>query len=101
MPSLLEHYRGTERFQGLHDLLGILLRYGLLEDLWRGLNELLGLYQAEAEQVLDLLDNLGLGSVGECHQLDVEEGLLCCGRGGLLDLDGYWRRGAGGKATDG
>lgn len=98
---------GTKVLHGGDDLLGVLLWYGLLHHLGRALDKLLGVDQAEAEQVLDLLDDLGLGRGVELLELEVEERLLGGGGRSLLGLLGRSGGGGGtasrasGEAADG
>ena len=76
-PAPLLHLDGgAQLLQRRHDLLGLVLRYGVLHQLGCALHELLGVHQTQPQQVLDLLDDLGLRGRVELDQLDAEQGLL-------------------------
>ncbi len=97
--SLLHGDLGAELLHGGDDLLGILLGDVLLHHLGRALDKLLGLDQAEAEQALNLLDDLGLGGGVKLLQLEGEEGLLGGGRGSLVGFFGGGG-GSGGSSSE-
>lgn len=96
---------GAQLLQRRHDLLSLVLRYRVLHQLGRALHELLGVHQTQPQQVLDLLDDLGLRGRVELDQLHAEQGLLLGGWGLLLGLcgGGCWCGccGRGGEASDG
>lgn len=100
---LLHGDGGAKLLHGGDDLLGLVLGHVLLHQLRRALDELLAVHQAQTQQVLDLLDDLGLGTGLEGLELDVEDALLGgrrCGLLSLLDSGGSCCRG-GGEATNG
>lgn len=97
---LLHGDLGAELLHGGDDLLGVLLGHVLLHHLGRALDKLLGLDQAQAEHVLDLLDDLGLGGRVKLLQLEGEEGLLGGGRGSLLGFFGGSRGSASGSSSE-
>lgn len=101
--SLIHGDLGAELLHGGNDLLGVLLGHVLLHHLGRALNKLLGLDQAQAKQVLDLLDDLGLGASIKLLELEGEERLLGGGRGSLLGLfdNGGGTGGSGSEAANG
>ena len=68
-------------FELLLEVLGILLGHALLQSLRSGLDESLGLGQAQTGDLADSLDDLDLGSSVETGEDDVELGLLL-GSGG-------------------
>ena len=63
-------------FELLLEVLGILLGHALLQSLRSGLDESLGLGQAQTGDLADSLDDLDLGSSVETGEDDVELGLL-------------------------
>lgn len=97
IPRLLHDGLGTDGLERLDDLLGVLLGHGLLEDLGHRFDELLAVNQGEAEEGLDLLDDLGLGGGVNGLEFQVEEGLLLGGRSSLFLLSGS----SGGSSTAG
>lgn len=99
---LLHHHGSTNLLHGGNNLLSILLRHILLHHLGCALDELLAVDQAEAEQTLDLLDDLGLGCRLDALQLQGEEMLLSSSRRSFLGLlsGGRSSRGSG-EATNG
>ena len=66
----------TSLFELLLEVLGILLGHALLQSLRSGLDESLGLGQAQTGDLADSLDDLDLGSSVETGEDDVELGLL-------------------------
>ena len=94
MLPLLHDNLGTELLHCGNDLLGILLGYVLLHHLRRALDKLLAVDQAQTEQTLDLLNDLGLGGGVELLELQCEKGLLGGGRCSILGL--FSGRGGGG-----
>ena len=74
---LLQGNGGAQILKSLLELLGISLGETLLDNLWCTLDELLGLDQVNTgDDVLDLADQLGLGSSIKLLELDAELGLL-------------------------
>lgn len=101
--ALLHNNLSTKLLHSSNDLLSILLGNVLLHHLWCALDELLAVHQAEAEQALDLLDNLGLGGSVELLQLQGEQRLLGGGGGSVFWLfdDGSGSRSGSSEATNG
>lgn len=77
---------GTQCLHGLDNLLSVLLGDVLLHHLGCALDELLAVHQAQAQHVLDLLDDLGLEGGIESLELEGEESLLGGGGSSLLGL---------------
>ena len=73
--ELLQGNLCADAFELRLELLGLFLRSLLLDDLRRGLDQLLGLLQAKAGDLADRLDDLDLLCT-LLGQLDVELGLL-------------------------
>jgi hypothetical protein len=90
--SLFHNHDGAQGLERIHYLLRVLLRHALLHQLRRALDELLAVDETQVEQVLDLLNDLGLGAGLERLELDVEQRLLLLqGRCVFLLLDGGGR----------
>lgn len=86
--QLLHNSLSADLLKSLDDLLGILLRHRLLQNLGHRLDELLAINQRQTKQSLDLLDDLGFRCGVDGLDLDVEEGLLLLGREFLFFLGG-------------
>lgn len=100
--ALLHDDGGTELLHGGNHLLGVLLGHVLLHRLGGRLDKLLAVDQAEAQQTLDLLDDLGLAGRVKGLQLQGEEVLLGGGGGSLLGLlDGSGSGGGSSEAANG
>jgi hypothetical protein len=93
---LLHHDGGAELLHGGDHFLCVLLGDILLHELRRALDELLAVHQAETQQTLDFLDDLGLGCGIEALELEVEKRLLRGGGSGVL---GIFNCGRGGRSS--
>src|SRR5690606_36245384 len=78
--GLLQLYRGAGALELRLQLLGLVLRRGLLDGVRRAVDHVLGLLQAEPGDGADLLDDGDLVRAG-AGEHDVELGLLLAGRG--------------------
>lgn len=94
---LFHHNLSAKLLHGSDDFLSVLLWNVLLHHLWCALDELLAIDQTEAEQALDLLDDLGLGGGIELLQLQGEQSLL--GGGGSSVFGLFSGRGGGGSSS--
>ena len=94
--QLLQLDLGADLLEGRLDLLGLVLADALLDGLRRTLDEVLGLFEAEARDGADFLDDLDL-LVADAGEDDRELGLLLGGRsGGAGSRAGRNRDGGGG-----
>ncbi len=88
---LIHNHSSTKLLHRGNNLLSLVLRHGLLHCLRCALNKFLAVHQAQPQQILDLLDDLGLGARFERCELEGEQGLLLDGRGGLVSVFGGGR----------
>jgi hypothetical protein len=95
--SLFHDDGSAEFLHSGNDLFSLLLRYRLLHHLGGALDKLLAVHKTETKNVLDLLDDLGLGACVEGVELEGEERLLLGGGRGLVGLFGG--SGGGGRGS--
>jgi len=78
--SLLFHNNDTaQSLHHAHDLLRLVLTHALFQHLGRTLHELLAVHQTQAQQALDLLDDLRFRRGVEALELEREQGLFLRG----------------------
>lgn len=92
----------AQSFQSGDNLLRLFLGHTLSHDLWCALDKLFAVHQTQAEQTLDLLDDLGLSSGIERLELQSEQRLLLLYGCSLLFLNwGGWCSWASSKTANG
>src|SRR5690606_35788303 len=97
--ALLQLDGGAGALELALELLGLLLRGGLLDGVGRAVDEVLGLLEAEAGDGADLLDDGDLVAAGGGED-DVELGLLLGGGGGAVAPGRAGHDGGGGGGLD-